>query len=400
MGGIESRPLLARSVSFSIATAVVVLLGLAAGLSSQPAAPGVLTLVSKEVRRNIPIIVVGDQELVALDDVAAGFQLQLQESLGSMTVNYKGKTLILTADQPLASVSGRMVSLSSAPTRRGARWFVPMDFISRALGPIYDVRLDLRRAAHLLVIGDLRVPRVAVRYDALGGAGRLTIESTPNTPSTVTQDRDRLVIKFDADAIEPPSPPFRPAGPQSLIQGIRLTDPTTLVVDLSRRFAGFKTADATDRLVIDIAEAGAPPVPTAPPPRPVAPPPAPIELPPLLAQNTAAVRTVAIDPGHGGEDEGVKSADGVKEKDLTLAVARRLKLAIEGRLGIRVLLTRDDDRLVSLDERTSHANNNTADLFISIHANASLRRSTSGAQIFSAAFATAAARDAAAEGSE
>ncbi|HEV3141417.1 MAG TPA: N-acetylmuramoyl-L-alanine amidase, partial [Vicinamibacterales bacterium] len=159
---------------------------------------------------------------------------------------------------------------------------------------------------------------------------------------------------------------------------------------------------------IDLAASAAPAatpattIPT-PAPRPTPPPPPPtppIELPPLLAATTAAVRTVAIDPGHGGEDEGVKVADGVKEKDLTLAVARRLKTLIEGRLGIRVLLTREDDRRVSLDDRTSRANNNKADLFISIHANASLRRSMAGAKIFSAAFATAAARDAAAEGSE
>src|SRR5579872_2182819 len=233
MGGIKSRPLRVRSSPFLIATAVI-LIGLAAGVSSQQGppvatppvspAPATLTLVSKEVRRTIPLTVVGDQEFVALDDLASAFQLQLQESLGSMTVGYKGKTIFLTADQPLASVSGRMVSLSAAPTRRGTRWFVPMDFPSRALGLIYDTKLDLRRAAHLLVIGDLRVPRVTVRYDPLGGAGRLTVESTPKVAATVTQDRDRLVVKFDADAIEPPNPPFRPAGPQSLIQGIRLTD--------------------------------------------------------------------------------------------------------------------------------------------------------------------------------
>jgi N-acetylmuramoyl-L-alanine amidase len=65
-----------------------------------------------------------------------------------------------------------------------------------------------------------------------------------------------------------------------------------------------------------------------------------------------------------------------------------------------VLLTREDDRAVSLDRRTSLANNNKADLFISIHANASLRKSLTGATIFTAAFAIAAARDATAEGSE
>src|SRR5580765_5767867 len=146
MGGIETRPLLVRSRFLPIATTAVALLGLAVGLRSQPASPTgapVLTLISKDVRRNIPLTVVGDQELIALDELAAAFQLQLQESLGTMTVTYKGKTIFLTADQPLASVSGRMVSLSSAPTRRGARWYVPMDFASRALGPIYDARLDL-----------------------------------------------------------------------------------------------------------------------------------------------------------------------------------------------------------------------------------------------------------------
>jgi len=411
---------------FLTVTASSVLLGLAVGLSSQTPASA-LTLVSKETRRTIPITPVGDQELVPLDDLAQALQLELQESLGTMTVSYKGKTIFLTADQPLAQVTGRMVSLSSAPTRRASRWYVPLDFTSRALGPIYDVRLDLRRAAHMLVVGDLRVPRVAVRYDPLGGAGRLTIESTPRTPSTVTQDRDRLVIRFDADAIEPPNPPFRAAGAQaadSIVQAVRLGDPTTLIVDLGRRFARY-SASGGDPLVIDldavvappptstipatpapttpsIPTTSAPPPPTRPSPAPSLPPPPPIELPPLLAATSAAMRTVAIDPGHGGEDEGAHAfgVDGTKEKDITLAVARRLKTMLEGRLGVRVLLTREDDRGVALDRRTSLANNNKADLFISLHANASPRRSLAGATIYSAAFATAAARDAAAEGSE
>jgi N-acetylmuramoyl-L-alanine amidase len=112
----------------------------------------------------------------------------------------------------------------------------------------------------------------------------------------------------------------------------------------------------------------------------------------------SAFRTIAIDPGHGGEDDGVKSADGVKEKDLTLAIARRFKGAIEARLGLRVLLTRDDDRSVPVDERTSVANNNKADLFISLHANGSMRSSTQGASVFVAAFDRDAAQAAANRG--
>jgi N-acetylmuramoyl-L-alanine amidase len=76
-------------------------------------------------------------------------------------------------------------------------------------------------------------------------------------------------------------------------------------------------------------------------------------------------------------------------------VARRLRTAVEGRLGFRVLLTRDDDRNVAISDRTALANNNKADLFISLHANASFRNSVAGAAVYLASFEdTAAAREA------
>jgi N-acetylmuramoyl-L-alanine amidase len=71
---------------------------------------------------------------------------------------------------------------------------------------------------------------------------------------------------------------------------------------------------------------------------------------------------------------------------VTLAVARRLKAAIEGRLGVRVLLTRDGDQAVAADQRAALANNNKADLFVSLHANASFRPTVSGATVYVAAF--------------
>src|SRR5713101_3769466 len=137
--------------------------------------PSPLTLLSKEGRRPIPVSLVGDQEFVALDDLAAVFQLIVrEETLGAITVSYKNKTIVLTSDQALASVSGRLISLPAAPTRSGRRWLVPVEFISRALAPIYDARLDLRKPSRLLVIGDLRVPRITMRYDSLGASARLT----------------------------------------------------------------------------------------------------------------------------------------------------------------------------------------------------------------------------------
>jgi N-acetylmuramoyl-L-alanine amidase len=376
---------------FFVATTAALLIALAAGLSSQAVPPPALSLLSKDGRRALPLALVADQEFVALDDLAAAFQLTVREQSGAVTVAYKGKTIVLTPDQALASVSGRLVSLPAAPARRGPRWLVPVEFISRALSLVYDARLDLRKPSRLLVIGDLRVPRITVRYDPLGASGRLTIDATPRAAATVTQEAEHLTIKFDVDALDAPNPPLPASASPGLLLAVRLVDATTMAVDLGPRFAGFKAAaqavDATQRLVIDLLAAQTD---TAPPP-PAQPAPPPPDLPPTFGQPASAFRTIAIDPGHGGDDEGVKSADGAKEKDLTLAIARRVKAAIEARLGLRVLLTRDDDRGVPVDERTSIANNNKADLFISLHANGSMRPSAAGAAIYVAAFDKAAA---------
>jgi N-acetylmuramoyl-L-alanine amidase len=102
--------------------------------------------------------------------------------------------------------------------------------------------------------------------------------------------------------------------------------------------------------------------------------------------------TLVIDAGHGGEDRGARGAGGLLEKDLVLDVARRLGAALRAR-GVRVVLTRDADRFVSLEERTSLANDAKADLFVSIHANASRSRAARGTETY---FAALEASDAAA----
>jgi N-acetylmuramoyl-L-alanine amidase len=90
-----------------------------------------------------------------------------------------------------------------------------------------------------------------------------------------------------------------------------------------------------------------------------------------------------LDPGHGGDDEGVHGPGGTKEKDLVLAIARQVKTAIEARIGVRVLLTREGDQNVPVDQRTSLANNNKAGLFISLHADAAMTPSVRGAHVLS-----------------
>ncbi|MBC7364728.1 MAG: N-acetylmuramoyl-L-alanine amidase [Candidatus Aminicenantes bacterium] len=93
-------------------------------------------------------------------------------------------------------------------------------------------------------------------------------------------------------------------------------------------------------------------------------------------------RTIVIDPGHGGIETGAKGNFGTLEKDITLAIGLKLKAEVEKNLNYRVVMTRETDVVVPLAQRAAIANNNRADLFISIHANGSRRPNAHGSETF------------------
>ena len=92
--------------------------------------------------------------------------------------------------------------------------------------------------------------------------------------------------------------------------------------------------------------------------------------------------TIAIDPGHGGEDPGAIGKKGSREKDIVLAISRRLKQKIEAEPDMRTYLTRDGDYFVPLHVRVNKARRVQADLFVSIHADAFIRPQAKGASVF------------------
>ncbi len=91
---------------------------------------------------------------------------------------------------------------------------------------------------------------------------------------------------------------------------------------------------------------------------------------------------IVIDPGHGGHDAGTVGPNGLEEKDLVLEVGRRLGKLLETRLGAEVVYTRKDDTFIPLETRTAVANQERADLFISIHANSSRDSAARGVETY------------------
>jgi len=95
------------------------------------------------------------------------------------------------------------------------------------------------------------------------------------------------------------------------------------------------------------------------------------------------VSRIVIDAGHGGKDPGAKGYyRKAREKDITLSIAKRLKKKLEARIGCQVIMTRNGDQFLTLEERTAFANTKEADLFISIHVNAHRNKNAYGVETY------------------
>jgi N-acetylmuramoyl-L-alanine amidase len=371
-------------LGLTLLSGVVAALLFAARPFSQGAA--VYTLYTADGRRAIPYRVQGNVDTVSLEQLAALFNLTLTEDalVGGLTVQTRGQTILLTPGQSFASIGpGRVVSLPGPVQHDRNGWQVPVDFVRLALGPALNTPVDIRRPTHVIVMGGAHVPTVSGRLDRQGQTARLTIDVEPATPHHVTSDAGRLTVRFDATALD-----------LSLFTGLTAdvaravhAEGPSLVVDLGPQAGSPRATDVDEtHLAIDFTAPGATPAPL---PAPAASAPRPQEAAPIVETGSpGSIRTVVIDPGHGGDDEGAHGPGGTKEKDLTLQIARRLKTTIEGRIGLRVLLTRDADENVPANQRTSMANNNKADLFISLHANASIRPELHGLEAISLDVAT------------
>ena len=336
------------------------------------------TLLSSAGRRTLAVRTADPADLVAVDQLVPIFGLALKEDTlaGGLSITAGRQTIVLTPGQPLASIGGRLVSLSAPVIKEGAAWLAPLDLLSRVIGPALGSHVEVRRSSRLILIGDVRVPQLTVHLERQGAVSRIVVDVQPPAPYRLTREASRVTARFTADALD-----LAPVAgiPADLATGVR-ADATALLIDLGSASPGARATEDPSgaRLVVEFP---APPA-TAGPASGTAGRAVPQDVASLLGPQTAGLRTIAIDAGHGGDDAGVRGADDLVEKTLTIAVARRLKTLIEERLGLRVVLTRDNDDDVDVDRRAAVANNSKADLLVSLHVNASLRPAARGAQVY------------------
>ena len=224
----------------------------------------------------------------------------------------------------------------------------------------------------------------ALRLDASPARTELVLSlSAPTEHSLFTLVRpDRIVIDVDGAILKA----ALPAG-QGLVSALRSgmhDNNLRLVLDLTGHATPrsvLRQGVAGPELVIDLYPAVAPaanPIPVVAAVVPAANSASLTPAPPLHSRDIV----VAIDAGHGGKDPGAHGPHGAMEKNITLAVARRLADLVDQQPGMKAVLTRDSDVYVDLKERFMRARRANADLFVSIHCDASRDRSADGATVY------------------
>lgn len=326
------------------------------------------TVVTPDSRKSLPVRSMNGTEMVALDQLAPLFSLALREDTlaGAMSITTTRQTIILTPGQAAASVAGRVLSLSSAVVKDRNSWFVPIDFMSRVIATATGQRIETRAMSRTILIGDVKWPQVAVRLERQGSGVRVSADVQPATMFKLSRDGNKVIARFDAAAVDLT---LGGAAAPDLVGSVHV-DGVAIVIDLGPNASIVRPSEdsASGHFTVDVAPA----------PR------AGQETPPADLRS-GGLRIVAIDAGHGGEEPGAKSTDGAAEKDITLALAKRLKTAIESRLGVRVVMTREGDDTLPVDRRTAIVNNSQSDVLISLHVDAAFRPSASGASVLTLA---------------
>jgi N-acetylmuramoyl-L-alanine amidase len=362
-------------------------LNLASPLLSTAAEPIVL-LFERDRREVLPVVRNG-VEMLPLNQVLTGQGVSMSPDPrgASLVIAFGGREVTVYDRKSLASVGGDLRLLSSPVLFDEGRWLAPVDSLPRLLQPLLAKRVEWRAASRVLVVGEVGAPKVTVTTYVSGDAVRVVLEATEKVPFRVNQEEKRVTVSIARELLETAPRQERLSG--GIVDSVQFLGgrDNVFAMTLGRRFQQLKTSETEGppaRLVLEFQArpltAAAPAVTPVPGTAPEQAPPAGRTAP--AEPRTGGLRTVVIDPGHGGEEVGAMGPGGAMEKDVTLAIARKLRSALVNGLGVQAFLTRDRDVGIPLDDRAAFANNYKADLFISIHANASRSHGAKGSEVY------------------
>ena len=330
------------------------------------AARSSVTLEGREIP--VPVTIGPNGPMFGLSPLAdvLGGKLATDESGESITLHLADKDVVIGPGNAIVTVGDNIVSLSQPPTRGEGGLQVPVDFLKKSFGDLLGYAFDWHPETSRLTIARRGNREMPVTLDVVHLQGMTTVVLQFPEEPRYQIDRSQagtVTVKMLSDRLTPPAPK---AVQDPLVQGV-VIEPQQIRLQFSPGAqAESYVLENPFRLVFDIHPTSSVEVPTAPAGR---------------AEREPGIHTIVIDPGHGGTETGAIGPGGVQEKALTLELARDLAGRL-GRLGVQTLLTRSEDANLPLDTRAAIANQNKADLFVSIHLNSSLGANAHGTETY------------------
>jgi N-acetylmuramoyl-L-alanine amidase len=263
----------------------------------------------------------------------------------------------------VAVVDTRLVNVAAPVRAQGSLAFADAEFLTRVLGPATGVSFAWDAGKRALVATRAASPEVTVETTVadVGDTTKVVFRFSQPPQYRVEKTDDAVVLKFPGVTLLPGTPEKLSDSPRVARVNVRGSE-----ASVAFREKGLSTnvypLGSPPRLVVDVTWAAA--AATVPAPAPA-----------------SRARTVVLDPGHGGTEEGAKGPGGLLEKDAMLVLAKTVQDVLTRR-GYRVVTTRSSDTDVGLEDRAASANAAKADVFVSLHANASRTPTAHGTEVF------------------
>jgi N-acetylmuramoyl-L-alanine amidase len=341
-----------------------------------------LLLLAETAAAEFPTIKHDGRSYVDLARIAASLQTKLDAGPLSTRAHLRttGHVVTLTRNWSQVLVDGKPVVLD-APVRvkRGA-WLVPERFVARVL-PTLSTSAPSASPRTVAAPPSPRSGSAAAppqRFELRTGTTleELRVRSYPSFTRVVVEASSAIDFRIESRGPREARVRLTALGGDARSEEVRDGFVSDLVLERAGTDAilriGFEGAAGTirttilvdpDRLVLDLVRPGAGETRDR-------------------KEAVSPLKVVVLDAGHGGHDSGAVGPTGLMEKELVLDVTRRVAKLVEERMGIRVLMSRPDDHFVTLRDRTSFANRERADLFVSIHANAHRESASEGVETY------------------
>lgn len=319
----------------------------------------------KQGKRIVPRVTLDQQSYLPLVELAQILDLPYSESAsaGYFQINAGTNLIKLTRGRSMVAVNDQPVVLSAPVAYLSQGWAVPPDFVVRVLNRVLPERFTPDNSGTRFAQAGLNFNRLNVLDTISAQGSRLTLQFSGPIDLEIRREASQIICSGGSALIDPLKMEFPFKDPAiSLVTFEDTPEGSRLLIQLADSRSPSRITRLTSQNIYLVEvfkpQASRPAEPFSPKPE---------MTPPAEFPRRAPGLRILLDPGHGGGEKGVKLDEAIFEKDLVLQMVRRIRAVLQNRLGVEVLVTRNSDESLSLNERCEMANRLQADLVISLH---------------------------------